>query len=127
MDFNNRYNIFNELFSSLNSCNKWNFYGLENQLFFVKKSITEWANKNCIEDDIKNEMLLSAKTVFKPSYYIIHDDLRYIDINDPSEINQLFKLNHYYVMQMCLFDRLKQLQKMILELIIKRYFIKCYF
>ncbi len=128
MEFINLYNpIFDELFGSLNGCNKWGFYSLTNQLFFVRKAINEWAIKNKIIDVIKQEMLTSAETVFKPSFYIIHDDLHYIDINEPSEVENIFKTNNYHVMQMCLYDRLKQVQKMILEIIIKNYVITSFY
>lgn len=124
MEFINLYNpIFNELFSSLNGCNKWGFYSLNNQLFFIKKVINEWANKNIIDDNIKNEMITSAETIFKPSFYIIHNDLHYIDINEPSDIDIFFRINKYHIMKMCLYDRIKQVKKMIIEIIIKKYVI----
>ena len=128
MEFIDMYNpVFNELFSSLNSCNRWNFYNLNHQLFFVKKSINDWANKNKIDDIIKQEMLNSAETVFNQSFYIIHNDLHYIDINDPSEVDDIFKINKYHIMQMYLYDRIKQVQKKILDIIIKNYVIHCFF
>ena len=124
MDFINLYNpILNELFNSLNGCNKWGFYNLDNQLFFIKKVINEWASKNKIDINIKNEMISSAETVFKPSFYIIHNDLHYIDINEPSEIDIIFRINKYHIMKMCLYDRIKQIKKIIIEIIIKNYVI----
>ncbi len=127
MEIINLYNpIFNELFSSLNGCNKWGFYNLNNQLFFIKKSINEWANKNKIDINIKNEMITSAETIFKPSFCIIHNDLHYIDINEPSEIDITFN-NKYHLIQMCLYDRIKQVKKMIIEIIIKNYVINDYY
>jgi len=128
MEFINLCNpVFNELFCSLNGCNKWGFYGLSNQLFFVRKAINEWANKNKIDDTIKQEMITSAETVFKPSFYILHTDMHYIDANEPEDVDVIFKQNKYHVIQLSLYERIQQVQKMILEIIIKKYVIISYF
>ena len=124
----NLYNpMFNELFCSLYKCNKWGFYGLKGQLFFIKKSITEWVDQYKIDDTIKQKMITSAETVFKPSFYILHTDMHYIDANEPEDVDVIFKQNKYHVIQLSLYERIQQVQKMILEIIIKNYVIISYF
>ena len=109
MEYINLYNpIFNELFSSLNKCNKWGFYSLNNQLFFIKKSITNWADQYKIDDITKQEMITSAETVFKPSFYILHTDMHYIDANEPEDVDVIFKQNKYHVIQLSLYERIQQ-------------------
>ena len=111
----------NDLVGSLNRCNRWGFYGLNGQLFFVKKTITEWAVHHKIDDTIKQEMISSAETVFKPSFYIMHTDMHYIDANEPEDVNIIFRKNKYHIMRLSLYDRIQQVQKMILDIIVKKY------
>ena len=43
-------------------------------------------------------MITSAEIVFKPSFYILHTDMYYIDVNEPEDVDVIFKQYKYHIM-----------------------------